>query len=383
MRSQGLKSWIAIGAVVLCSSAGLACGPVGGPARSAPGGPAPQQSDKEQDGGRAPQVLALPAAGLLYHGVLPAGTSEPDSDISQSNLDAYLQTVGRSVAYVYFSNDWYRARAFPVATASWIRDRGSIPFIRLMMRSQRQPLVTDPTFTLDRIIGGEFDVDLERWADAARAFGSPLIVEYGTEVNGDWNPWSAPYNGGLDVGPAKFKLAYRHIVTVMRSRGVTNVTWALHYNAQNFPEDPRNVPRAYYPGDDVVDWIGVSAYGSERPHDHRCPSLRRLIDDVLPQLRDATTTRPFFVFEFGITDNNPGCPAGPWVQAGLADLLGGRWPELRGFAWWNEHWQNDANPVDDSDMLVQDNAAVGQAFNHALTSSGMGKVADRPVVHGP
>jgi hypothetical protein len=44
--------------------------------------------------------------------------------------------------------------------------------------------------------------DLAAWADGARNFGTPLVVEYGTEVNGDWNPWSAPYNGGLDVGPA-------------------------------------------------------------------------------------------------------------------------------------------------------------------------------------
>ena len=59
---------------------------------------------------------------------------------------------------------------------------------------------------------------------------------------GRWNPWSAPYNGGLNVGPGKFKQAYRHIVAVMRGRGASNITWALHYNAQNYPEDPRNVP---------------------------------------------------------------------------------------------------------------------------------------------
>src|SRR5947208_2448196 len=84
--------------------------------------------------------------------------------------------------------------------------------------------------------------NLAAWADAARASG-PLIVEYGTEVNGDWNPWSAPYNSGLDVGPGKFQKAYRHIVGVMRARGA-NITWALHYNAQPFPDDPRNTPAA-------------------------------------------------------------------------------------------------------------------------------------------
>ena len=222
-----------------------------------------------------------------------------------------------------------------------------------MMRSQRRPLVTDPTFTLDRIVAGEFDGDLSAWADAARSFGTALVVENGTEVNGDWNPWSAPYNGGLDVGPGKFKAAYRHIVGVMRGRGATNITWSLHYNAENYPgDDPRNVPAAYYPGDDVVDWVGISAYGSERSNDHRCPTFRSLVEDMLPQLRVATASKPLFIFEFGITNNNSGCEAGPWVVSALGDLLGGRWPDVRGFAWWNERWNNDG--AEGSDMLVQD-----------------------------
>jgi glycosyl hydrolase family 26 len=324
------------------------------------------------------QTLRAPEAGRLYHGVLPQGTTEADSDVSPVSLDAYEHTVGRKVAYVYFSTDWFRSRAFPANTAGWVRRRGAVPFIRLMMRSQREPLITDPTFTLDRIVAGEFDAHLSAWADAARSFRTPLIVEYGTEVNGDWNPWSAPYNGGHDVGPEKFKRAYRHIVAVMRGRGAKNITWALHYNAENYPEDPRNVPAAYYPGDDVVDWVGISAYGSERSNDHRCPTFRSLVDDMLPQLRAATANKPLFIFEFGITNNNPRCEAGPWVQAALGDLLGGRWPDMRGFAWWHERWNNDG--MDGSDMLVQDDEAVATAFYTALTGSGALKVVDEPVL---
>jgi hypothetical protein len=123
--------------------------------------------------------------------------------------------------------------------------------------------------------------------------------------------------------------------------------------AENYPgDDPRNVPAAYYPGDDVVDWVGISAYGSERSNDHRCPTFRSLVEDMLPQLRVATASKPLFIFEFGITNNNSGCEAGPWVVSALGDLLGGRWPDVRGFAWWNERWNNDG--AEGSDMLVQD-----------------------------
>ncbi len=325
--------------------------------------------------------LQYPEAGRLYHGVFPAGIDQPDSDVSRTNLQAYEETVGRRVAWIYMDDEWLFSRAFPSATTSWIKAHGAVPFIRLMLRSQRKPAVTDPVFTLDRILAGEFDADLASWADAAKVYGAPLIVEYGTEINGDWNPWSAPYNGGLDIGPAKFQQAFRHIVLLMRARGAANITWALHYSGQNFPaDDPRNVPEAYYPGDDVVDWVGISTYGSERPADHRCPSLRQLTDDMLPQLRAATAVKPLFLFEVGVTDYNPGCPSGPWVQAALTDLLAGRWPDIRGFAWWNDHWQNDANPADDSAMLVQENLPVADAFRAALTGPKAGVLVDTPLL---
>ena len=340
-----------------------------------------------EDGGTdagtpAPLGLLAPEAGRFYHGVLPAAAApQADSDVSKEALDAYETTVGRKVAYVYFDDEWLTSRAFPAQTASWIRERGSVPFIRLMLRSQKVPLVADPTFTLDRIIAGEFDSALAAWADRAREFGTPLLVEYGTEINGDWNPWSAPYNGGLDKGPARFKLAYRHIVDLMRRRGALNIVWALHYAGENFPgDDPRNLPAAYYPGDDVVDWVGISVYGSERSNDKRCPGFRSLVDAMLPQLRDATATKPLFIFEFGNTNDNPACPAGPWVQAAFDDLLGGRWPDLRGFSWWQQRFLDDSAIGGTTDYLVQDDAAVASAFRAALTGSEAASILDRPLV---
>jgi glycosyl hydrolase family 26 len=368
------SGWFPAGVLAL-AIAGLGCG--GKPGGSGSGLVA---ADGGTGTGADLQALATPEEGELYHGVFPAGTApDPDSDISLSALDAYQDALGLKVAYVYFNDEWIDSRAFPAGTVKAVRDRGAVPFIRLMMRSQKVPLVTDPVYTLDRINAGEFDADLRRWAQAARQSGGPLVVEYGTEVNGDWNPWSAPYNGGLDVGPGKFKQAYRHIVTVMRSQGAANITWALHYNSQNFPGDePRNVPRAYYPGDDVVDWVGISAYGSERSTDQRCPSFRSLVDASLAELRAATATKPLFIFEFASTLGNPACPQTPWVEAALGDLLGGRWPDLRGFSWWQQKFTDDPALGGETDYLVQSNPAVLSAFRGGLTADGPTKVLDRP-----
>jgi hypothetical protein len=118
-------------------------------------------------------------------------------------------------------------------------------------------------------------------------------------------------------------------------------------------------------------------YGSERSNDHRCPSFRALVDAMLPQLRAATALKPLFVFEFGNTQGNPACPAAPWVTAALSDLVGERWPEIRGFSWWQQRFVDDPSAGGTTDYLVQDDPAVAAAFRAALAS---GNVLDHPLL---
>ncbi|HUM09441.1 MAG TPA: glycosyl hydrolase [Myxococcaceae bacterium] len=327
-------------------------------------------------GGGTGRRIDVPPAGRLYHGVFPAGSTLPDSDISMQAADAYRDAVGRPLAYVYLSNEWYQTKAFPRVTAEGIRARGAVPFIRLHLRSQQRQLVTDPLYTLDNIIAGQFDADLRAWADGAKAFGAPLVVQYGTEVNGDWNPWSAPYNGGLDAGPEKFRKAYRHIVEVMRAAGATNITWALHINGENWPgDDPRNNAGAYYPGDDVVDWIGFSLYQNYGAGDPRCRDISQLLADREAELGAAATSKPLFVFELGTSAGSTQCDPGGWVRQTLQDLLGGRWPELHGFAWWDETTA-DRSIV----MAVPGEPALQQPFHDVLNGPLAPNLEDRPIV---
>jgi hypothetical protein len=82
-------------------------------------------------------ALLVPPAGQLYHGVMPVSfeDAEPGTDISRTNLDAYERTVGRKLAWVFMDHNWFQQREFPARTARWVRERGAVPFIRLMPRS--------------------------------------------------------------------------------------------------------------------------------------------------------------------------------------------------------------------------------------------------------
>jgi hypothetical protein len=321
--------------------------------------------------------VPAPPSGKIYHAVFPGSATiwgEEDA-ATLSDLRSYEQHVGKTAAWVYFSHNWFRGRTFPVTTTTWIRDTGSVPFIRLMLRSSDEAL-PEPTFTLNDIISGTFDSDLQAWARDARDFGSPLIVEYGTEVNGEWFPWNGVWNGGSTTdgygdptepdGPERFRDAYRHIIQIARDEGASNITWVFHVDREDYPEETWNQLENYYPGDGWIDWIGVSVYGAGDPLDTECASFRDSMDAVYPRLAALSTSKPIAVLEFGVAYNNPLCDQAVWAGAALSDTIALRWPRVIGFSWWNENWENDENPDHDTHMRVEDNSALAAVFSSTV-----------------
>ncbi len=315
--------------------------------------------------------LLMPPAGVYYHGVYPGGQSGAEDDLTPADVESYEQTVGQRVAWVYFSHNWYNSSTFPVATATWIQERGAVPFIRLMLRSAADNPTPDPRYTLDAILGGGFDAELIAWGQAAKNFRTPLILEWGTEMNGSWFAWNATWNGRAE-GAEKFRLAYRHIVETIRAGGASNITWVFHVNDGDDPDESWNALEKYYPGDDVVDWLGVSVYSAQTPQDDYWTNFIEQLDAVMPRLTNLAD-KPVFVLEFGAAKNNPLGDQAQWADEALTALLSGRWPTIRGFSWWNETWQNDDNPAHDTTMRVQDNEALAEVFRKQLSQDIQGR----------
>jgi hypothetical protein len=313
--------------------------------------------------------VTLPSAGEYYHGVYPGGTTGEEDDITSAGVDEYELAVDKQAAWIYFSNNWFRDRTFPLVTATWIRDRGSIPFIRLMLRSDTEENREEPAFTLKRIIQGNFDDDLTAWGDAAKTFGTPLLVEWGTEMNGYWFSWNGTWNCGEDEGPKRFRSAFRHIVRTISSRGADNITWVFHINSMDDPDETWNRFENYYPGDDAVDWVGISSYGALTPLDEEWPIFEDGVDASYQRLAALTPGKPMFILEFGVTMNNTLGDPVAWADTALAQIISGRWPLVRGFSWWNETWQNDDNPAHDTDMRVQYIPGMAPAFKSRLSDT--------------
>jgi hypothetical protein len=294
----------------------------------------------------------LPPASEAYFGAFPDFNSPPtvtEDDVRSWKIADFEARARRKLAWVYFTQSWYRGLAFPSRQVRTIWQSGAVPYIAFLPHSgvfygagtrQRYP---EQRFTLQRVIDGRYDLALARWARAARQANIPLLVSFGAEVNDDWGPWNAKWNGAGETGSygdptypdgaERFRDAYRHIVSLFRREGATNVTWFFHADAYA-PQDGWNTLDLYYPGDDYVDWLGISDYGSLTPKGPTVNFAAKLDASGIYPLLTRLSARPMAVVEMGVVDG-PARAKPEWIRRAFAALRARRYPRVHAAVWWN------------------------------------------------
>ncbi len=325
-------------------------------------------------------IVAPPAGDGVLLGAFPfLGNSE--DVVTAERITQFEGLAGRELAWVYASDTWFGGIRFPARSVATIRRTGSVPFLRLMPRSSWREGARDPRYSMQSILAGRHDAALRAWGRAAARSGGPLMVEFATEANGSWFPWSGAWNGGAVTtrygdrrwpdGPERVRDAYRHVVDVVRGAGARNVTWVLHLDAGSDPAAAWNAPRWYWPGDRYVDWIGLSAYGSQS----RDEAVRPLEDVLAPGYRAVSrlsSTRPIALLEFAVADDarspqDGGRDEAAWTSAAFDAIESGRYPRLRGVAWWHERWTEDDGSV--VDLRVDSSPALLDAFRARVANA--------------
>jgi beta-mannanase len=199
------------------------------------------------------------------------------------------------------------------------------------------------------------------------------MVEFGTEVNGNWFPWSGMYSGGSETkgygdptladGPERFRDAYRHIVDVCWAEGTENITWVFHVNDGSFPQEPWNTMAAYYPGDDHIDWVGISAYGAGQPGEE-WRLFSNIMDAAYPELAAISKNKPLVVLEYGVVDDPKTGDKASWIHDALGSVRSGRYPRIRAMSYWHESWQNDGSV---SNMRLDSSPEVLAAYREEIS----------------
>ena len=325
-----------------------------------------------------------PPDGKLYHGCYWGGVGtdirDPsEHDVTPADVARYEQAVGKKAAWIYFSDNWFESRSFPAAICHWIRDLGKTPYIRLMLRSDVDQKHSEKTFSLQKIVAGDFDAELHTWAREAKDFGSPILIEWGTEPNGRWFSWNGTWNGGARGGPARYIDAYRHIIDLMRADGADNLQWVWHVNWYDEPEAKWNRFENYFPGKNYCDWLALSAYGPTTPTVREgIETFKIEMREAYPRLTKLAPEKPIIIAEFGSDLRNRRVNAARWAEAALKELFSNRWPAVIGFCWWNEGWQNDEHKQHDSDLIILHDADLTRVF-HDEFARHADKIQETPI----
>jgi hypothetical protein len=281
-------------------------------------------------------AAVLASLGWAVVSVWPPGPLNPRTTCvytagSRSALNSFDQLTGQQVNCVLLYNDanttwsewakpWFTDS--PGGDTDWRQWLSADPAARRVVLSQE--VVPDGVPSNWREIGaaGGYDGYARQLAANLVAAGmGNAVIRLGHEMNGTW------YHDALGNDPAQYgawAAYWARIVTAMRSVPGAKFLFDWNVNAgyRNIPLDD------YYPGDSVVDVIGVDVYDSGMPGHPRDPAVRwTRLDHEPGGLAQVVAFarrhgKPLSVPEWGVVNaSGGGLGDDPAYVTGIADTI--------------------------------------------------------------
>lgn len=264
----------------------------------------------------APRAEAEPGVAITTNQLL-AGLYAPQQWYSRTHINEVNHASSKKVS---IGGLWFDVDDRPENFTHMLEEIWSVeatPFVNIHVPG-----------TAAEVVAGKFDLRLARlgaavnwWLDKGE--GRAVMLAPMPEMNGDWIPY------GMD--PATFGQAFRHFVDVASRHGYPgwNVRWVFAPNGWSTP--PHRMAE-YYPGTDVVDLVGLSAYnwGSNVPGG-RWTTVEETMGAALDEARGFALDKPFLISQ---TATSPyGGDKEAWIAEMFAYLAND--PNAVGFIYFN------------------------------------------------
>lgn len=196
-----------------------------------------------------------------------------------------------------------------------------------------------------RVLAGADDSAIDALGRQLAAYGRPAMVSVDPEGNGPWYPY-----GTRDAAAGQYIAEYRYVRARLIAAGARKVTWV--WTISNSPSITHpSLLRSLYPGNGVVDVVGVDGYfiGSEN-------SWQQVFGRVFGEVR-AFSPKPFLIAETSVQ-------AGPNAAGWVRELFTGAesTPGVLGLIWFNY----DKAAEERDDWRLQDDPAALAAFRTAV-----------------
>jgi hypothetical protein len=210
---------------------------------------------------------------------------------------------------------------FPSESLAAIEAAGDIPVLTW------EPMSIDPAkaehaIPAASITSGKYDDYLQRFARESRQFAKPFLVRFAHEMNLARYHWGGTPQEFGPESPARYQAMFRHVVSAFRAQKADNVRWVFCPNVDSVPAEPWNQIPSYYPGDEVVDVVGLDGYNwgttqtrAANGWESKWRSFAAIFTSPLQELKRTATGKPAGVFE--VSSASQGGAKESWVLEAL------------------------------------------------------------------
>lgn len=201
------------------------------------------------------------------------------------------------------------------------------------------------------------DEVVRAWAREAKAAGIPIFLRYASEMNGNWVPWHGD--------PDKYIRNFRMVHDIMEQEAPNvAMVWS-----------PGDVPMysmdAYYPGDDYVDWVGVSMYSE--PYENGDPKQGNMqatspVERLDYLYRTYAERKPLMISETAVS-HYANLPQEDFTEYGTLNLqrlygiMPYKYPRLKAITYFNVNLEMKESK---NNYLLRDNDAMYSLYKHLI-----------------
>lgn len=258
------------------------------------------------------------------------GIFEPD--FSYFDFSVYPVTEA-AIDYEFPIMVWYNHIGTEPETDYWNRllnesySRGKI----LELTLQTVPMAEGEQAMVYGVLQGKYDDYLKAYAETIHQFGHPVLFRLGNEMNGDWCSYSG-YQ--LSKDPLVFLNFYRYVYQIFEEAGANeNVIWIWNPNGESLPPFQWNHAMMYYPGDEYVDIVGLTAYNTGTYYaevGETWQTFKELYQDLYTEY-NARFGQPLMITEFASASE--GGDKAQWIRDMFRDIK--EYPNIKVAVWWD------------------------------------------------